>query len=564
MGDNPIGNISARLSQSIGDPPRDTITSAIRTDALSKTFAPNGNGSGGGEHVNFSPAPSAPPGHSGRLKFEPNLFQGRFDERERMTEKIKELMRPPIARPLVEIVGPLALGKSWLLKFLKNEYTMAAAKKTEPAETFTSLIDFSDLETLRDSEFDWSHHLLRLLVTELHAEGFTHTFRHTQVNESNPQFPLDPYQRAETVKELTQWIENLAHEQIPVLLFDSLEVVPPSFFEWLEEELIEPLVRSRRVLVVVAGRYPRVWREPETSQRRDQWILNELEQTVWAAQPANQAGEPIPQWVHERYAYGYPGMALELYRHLVTHGEEKLAEIEKATRNSLEERELVRDSIWQTINQVVLEDMDRELRELIADVATQRMFNPDLLQAFTKKFGVSETRAKTFPYFRHKVRELIYANVAKFSIALNDYMIHPPIRRAVAECVRLTQGPESFRARHQFAFDYYHNRLLQAPSMTAEWCVPEILYHRSEMAELEKPNSAAAQVLGKFDELLKSTLQNIALNKLEIRMSRATSREREDADLVELHRDLIWRVGETHYDELVRRLRAHNQRFDAS
>ena len=563
MGENPLGNLLPRL-QPIGDPPTDSFTRAVRTDALPKTFAPNGNGSKSGEQVNFSLPPSAPSGNSGRLEFEPNLFQGRFDERERMAEKIRELERHSIARPLVEIVGPLALGKSWLLKFFKRGYSITAANKTESAATFTTLVDFESLKEFQDSEFDWSHHLLRLLIAELNAEGFTHAFRHAQVNDANPQFPLDPYQRTETVKELTQWMEHLAQEQIPILLFDSLQVVPSSFFEWFEEELVEPLVHSRRVLVVVAGRYPRVWREPETSQRRDQWILNELEQIVWDAQPINREGEPIPQWVHTRYAYGYPGVALELYRKLATRGQENLQKIKNATRNSKEEQNLVRDSVRQTIDQVVLTGIETELRELIANVATQRMFNPDVLQEFTRKFGAPDTRTKTFPYFRHKVRELIDANVAKFSISLNDYMIHPPMRRAIAECVRVTEGPENFQARHKSAFDYYVARLQQAPSMAAEWCVPEILYHRGEMAELEKPDSAAPQVLEQLDELLKTKLRDVALDKLEIRMARATSREREDIDLVELHRDLIWRIGETKFEDLLHKLRSHNQRFDAN
>jgi len=569
MGENPFGNLLPRGAQRVDDPPVNPPASPLQADASNKPLTPSRNGGGGAaESIPASPSHPAPLADSDRLDFELGLFRGRTQEREWLAQKLKQIHQGIITRPLVEIVGPLALGKSWLLEFFAHTYSARPQATTAPTETFSTYINFQELKNWQDSEFDWTHQLLRLLIGALNDQGFTHSFRHAQVHETHPQFPLDPYERAETVRELTRWIEQLAQAQIPILLFDSLQVVPPALFQWLEEELVEPLVRSRRVIIVVAGRYPRVWREPETSQRRDLWLLGELEQKVWGAQPADQAGKQVvPPWIHERYAYGYPGMALGLYRRFHAQGPKALEQIQAAAPNSSEEQALVGPSIQQAIDDVALEGIEPELRELIANVATQRLFNPELLQEFSRIFGGEDERSKTFPYFRQKVRELIDVNIAKFSIPLNDYVIHPPMRRVVAECVRVTQGPENYRVRHEFARNYYLDRLKQAPSMTAEWCIPEILYHTAEIAELEKQSSGAARVLAQFEELLQDReldLHAAALDKLERRMSKENWDKPENRDLEELHWDFIRLVKEVTFEELVRELQAHNQRVTAS
>lgn len=561
MGENPTSNFIPRVALSRGEGSGEPPTQSVRT--AGNPLAARRNGSGGDETHYPTFAPPAPPGGAQRLEFEPNLFQGRIQEREWLEHKVREILLHRIARPLVEIIGPLALGKTWLLRLYDHKY--AKGHKNERARslnTFTTFIDFKKLDAWNDSEFSWAHHFLRLLNAELNAEGFTHSFQHPQVYEPEPQFPLDPYERTETVKELTNWIEQLAAEYVPILLFDSSEVVPSVCFDWFEQELVAPLIRTHRALVVVAGRYPRVWREPETSQRREQWILNELEQEVWHKQAANRKGELIPPWVHERYARGYPGVALDLYQRFLGLGQDKLERIREVVPNSPEEHDLVSASIQETLNELLFQGIEPQLPELVGDIATQRIFNPDLLQDFVKKFGAADKRARTFPYFRQKVRELIDANVAKFSLLVNDYVIHPPLRRLVAECVRVTQGPENVRARHQFAFDYFLRRLDQAPEMTAEWFVPEILFHHGEIANLKQPGTAPQQVAAKLDELLKGKFGEIALDKLTERMARWNSQAPVDIDLVELHRDLVWRIGEANFEKLVQELRAHNQRFD--
>lgn len=543
------GDLMPRLDSPSGD----FVSKAVTFARMSATTVSlNSNGGGGG--ANSLDAPPLPNIFK-RLAFDIHLFKGRLNEIELIKKKIWQIREGTILKPLVEIVAPLALGKTWLMQFIRVTFANTSTSiNSEAPPTLTTYLDCYDLKQWHSSEFLWSHQLLRELIAQLQAQAGAYTFSFPQVHESEPEFPLSPSERKTTAQEINQWLSELAPNYVPILLFDSLELVPPRFFDWFEQELIEPIVRSRHTLVVTAGRFPRVWRKPETSQRLELWQLSSLENTVWEEQPAaNQA------WIHSRYAYGHPGMAYPLYLLFQKKGLEKIKEL---TRNSPQEKAEVGQLLQATVQSVALKGIDPLHRQLIENIATLRLFNTDLLQLFTEKFGGGAQPEQDYSFFRLKISELIDLNLARFSSELNDYIIHPPIRRAVTEAVRVNQGPENFRERHQFALDYYTPRFAYAPAATAEWYIPEILYHRAELTELAQPGSAANATLQELDALLKDPaygFQSLSLDKLAERFDPEFWRQPKNRDVEELHRDLIQLIGEPAFDALFQRLQAHNQ-----
>lgn len=547
------GDLMPRLVSPSGD-----FVSKAVTFARMSTTTVSSNSNGGGGGANFLDAPPLP-NIPKRLVFDIRLFKGRLNEIELIKKKIWQIREGRILKPLVEIVAPLALGKTWLMRFIHTTFTNTpAATHSDVPPTLTTYLDCFELKQWHTSEFLWSHQLLRELIAQLQTQAGERAFSFPQVHESEPEFPLSPSERKTTAQEINQWLTELAPTFVPILLFDSLELVPPRFFDWFEQELIEPIVRSRHTLVVTAGRFPRVWRKPETSQRLELWQLSGLENAVWEEQPAaNQA------WIHSRYTYGHPGMASELYSRFQKKG---LEQIKQLTRNSPQEKAEVGQLLQEAVQDVALEGIDETYRRLIENIATLRLFNTDLLQTFTEKFGGGAQPDHDYSFFRLKISELIDLNLARFSPALNDYIIHPPIRRAVAETVRVNQGPENFRDRHEFALNYYTPRFAYAPAATAHWYIPEILYHRAELAELEQAGSAANVTLDELDALLKNAaygFQSIALDKLAERFDPEYWQKPDQRDLKELHRDLIYLIGELAFDALFQRLQAHNQSVGA-
>ncbi|MBN1177752.1 MAG: ATP-binding protein, partial [Anaerolineae bacterium] len=211
--------------------------------------------------------PELPPEPEG---YNPDYFANRRYELRLIRRKVDEgLTKQPIIEPLVHIWGIRGMGKSWLMRHLDALY------RFKPDEaTVSILVDFSKSQfshwvpsTITD--------LLQAVVDDIRiqlpegklqdvAQSELSAFQ-SELEEIGQDSKRTPTHLSETFVAL---ICQLSRAVVPLLLFDTTEILDEDDFFWLESHLIEPIVRTDRVVVVVAGRkeIPR-WREFGARQR---------------------------------------------------------------------------------------------------------------------------------------------------------------------------------------------------------------------------------------------------------------------------------------------------------
>jgi hypothetical protein len=497
-----------------------------------------------------------------RLPYRRDLFVGRHKELDEIRELITRVRDGKIERPVLEITGSVGLGKTWLLRHIANEYALGSniSKQWTGRKPFTVYVDLEKLQKWHGSEYWLYHHLLRLFINAIPDQLDSRPREFEALSDPSPDLPLTPDQLDKTLPSLRTWIDSLLPKWIPVLLFDSTEKVdPPSILNWLEQEILAHLAQKRKGLVIVAGRRPMVWREPDIRFHLNLEELGPLadEDDVWSSQPIEYQGQTIhiPRLIHQRYTFGHPGMAATLFLQLQEQGVPVTAE---NLDNADTKKRAVAPALICAERESLLEDVRPELHPLLRAVCTLRVFNVTSLQKFAIQFGAASYTSQSRAFFRQAIRDMIENNIVKWTASLSDYSIIPIVRRVLANAVRVTEGEENFRNRHQTAFDMYCDRLHQEPT-TAPWSVPEILYHRAVLASLESQAVMGKQVKAELEKVLADPLFPRAYKTVDDLVNRLKSK---DVDLVELHQDLIDLIGVQTFDEIIQILETHSQQLE--
>lgn len=497
-----------------------------------------------------------------RLPYRRDLFVGRRKELDEIHQLITQAHDGKIERPVLEITGSVGLGKTWLLRHIANEYAVDSdtSKQWTGRKPFTAYVDLEKLQEWKQSEYWLYHHLLRLFISAIPDQLDSRPHEFEALSDPSPDLPLTPDQLDKTLPSLRTWIDSLLPKWVPILLFDSTDKVdPPLVLNWLEQEILAPLAQKRQGLVIVAGRRPMIWREPDIRFHLNLEELGPLadEGDVWSSQPIEYLGQTIhiPRLIHQQYAFGHPGVAATLFLQLQEQGVPVTAD---SLDNTDTKKRVVASALICAERESLLEGVRPALHPLLRAVCPLRVFNVTSLQKFAIQFGDASYTSQSRAFFRQAIRDMIEDNVVKWTASLSDYSIIPIVRRVLANAVRVTEGEENFRLRHQKAFDMYCDRLRQEPT-TAPWSVPEILYHRAMLASLESQASVEKQVKAELERVLAVPLFPRAYKTADDLVNRLKSK---DADLVELHQDLIDLIGIDTFDEIIQMLETYNQQLE--
>jgi len=173
-----------------------------------------------------------------------------------------------IPSPLVNFWGVKGIGKTWLLRYLNDKYQYP---RKEPEATFSLFYAFEDNPLSQQ---------VGTVVRTLANEIFT------QLSQTIATDVRDDLRLAQDLGDATAFVDALnasAQQLTPLLLLDNTEHIPASAWEKIEQELLEPLITSNRIIVVIAGRrqIPR-WRRFEVRRRvveYDRTRINPLAKT---------------------------------------------------------------------------------------------------------------------------------------------------------------------------------------------------------------------------------------------------------------------------------------------
>ena len=184
-------------------------------------------------------------------------FVGRDQERAVVAERVSQAKRKEkIGPPILNFWGIEGSGKSWLLRHLAGCYRgPGELGEGECRRTFTAILDFKEFE-----RFEWTSRDVAILLKpaiedisqqlpEPEIEAFSELLADVEAAKDG-EMTADKLAQA-----FANRIVSLTEEFVPLILLDTIERVPPGALTELELYLIEPLVRTDRVILITAGRH---------------------------------------------------------------------------------------------------------------------------------------------------------------------------------------------------------------------------------------------------------------------------------------------------------------------
>ncbi len=484
-----------------------------------------------------------------RHPYSPQEFEARGNALDETRLRLEKARANDLTRPLIEIVGVTGIGKTWLLNEIRERYQ--ESKQTvgvRPARIV--YFDFEQVkqENVTDREmYEWFTRFLESFVPKL-EEGFgakpAAVTKFLRTHKLDPLDPLDPDELQEILMLLKQWFTELRNGFFPILLLDSVEEIDAALLAWVEREILVPFVQGNQALVITAGRHAVKWREPEIRFYSDLIHLGPLEE--WGK-------KAIPEWIHEHYSFGHPGLAWRLYKDFQS-SEIGLEKVKNLYQEPERETEIVGPILNEAIAEIVLRDVPNQdvprehmnLQGLLRTISVLRIFNPELTQAMVAQFGPKEYRNKSYMFFRQAAFDLVGSHIAAWRAGLNDYRVEPLVRRIMANALRIRNGQIEFLKRHHAAEEWYRKALSDAPS-TAPNKMPELLYHYCVRIKSEKPDSLRERATNESQALVKEF--NLSENDVNTLLQRLT--DESDQDLQELRQDMLEVVDPETFQEMM-------------
>ena len=408
--------------------------------------------------------------------YDPRYFANRQRELRLIGRKVEEgLSGYSITQPIVHIWGIRGVGKSWLLRHLRAQYGFAAGKGMRKEGTVSTLVDFSRLRfSLRDPLTIAD--LLESFVREV-QEQLGERVRTAAEELSAFREELEAV-RAVGDREVTRaaerfvaFVNRLSYAFVPLLLFDSADALDKDDFFWLENRLIEPVARTDRAIVLVAGRreIPR-WREFGARQRLSVWELDAFQREGTLEQL-------------ERRGYGYVGDVV----HSLSFGHPYASQVLGQALDQIAGKRPVGGDFEEEHRAEVLVLLRQVEDELLREVEPESY--KDVLRALSvlRKFNIESARfvlstlldptyeGRSDAYYLRLYEDLEGTNLVWWSTDRRGYVLGTSLRRIMDLRIR-KEASESFVRRHRQALKLYERWMERDPFDRGSFLL-EALYH---------------------------------------------------------------------------------------
>jgi len=284
-------------------------------------------------------------------------------------------------------------------------------------------------------------------------------------------------------------------ERVPmVLLFDTTEAAEQEVLDWLEREIFIPLLRTERVVIVIAGRVPWRLKEFQVRRRTYQYRLQPFGKEM-AEKQLRDYRRLTPKIIE--VTFGHP----DANRRVV----ERVYELEQ-TEGPLDSQqfdahkaELVGELVKGLIDDRVLADLPVEVRQALHLIAPLRQFDVSALRSLLIHFLPKEFEDKSGHYFLTMIRRMVETTVVQWDSARKGYALDPTARRMLALNMQLHRQ-EDFVAVHEEAIALYNDWTHHIPEARSRYMI-EKLYHTAEVLRATgEPGSVIGERLA--EELL--------------------------------------------------------------
>lgn len=334
-----------------------------------------------------------------------------FQDRE---EVLDELCAPVSQSLLLNLFGETGIGKSRVLQ--------EAERRLQMDKTPALVLRF-DLEKLKDAT-DRPTAVLRALIDQAtgHVSGI--------------------WQNNEQVAAVIVAQLGALTQHTPVcLMFDTTEALQEdsTFWDWLHQNLTEPLVIDERVKQIYAGRIPVAWRRFELRRTVKLLPLGPLtpidasralvEQALLQHNPALQERNDFQAAIDValEFSFGHPLLSERLAAYVTQHWppDQPLAQFKKT---------LCEQKVKEFINESLFKGVEEQWIDILWWASVLDWFDPTILQEYLKRV-MPELGEKPDYYFIQEVAKLRTYNRVIWQESRGD-RLHGLIQDIVRQCFK--------------------------------------------------------------------------------------------------------------------------------
>jgi AAA+ ATPase superfamily predicted ATPase len=395
-----------------------------------------------------------------------------------------------VFQALINFYGVIGIGKTFLLQELE--------KRIRDESLPCAFIDFAE------KVYDFSPQSKVMILEEIAdsfsssailAQTVSHFWQRQRAGE-----PVEEQIQA-VLQTVLDYVSGLVrdHNAPAVLLLDTLERANKELLDWLEDAVLSRLIRTDRVLVIVASRAPHRWKRFEVRRRAYQQRLDPFDEETTKKQ--------LPQ--------EYTALASNVVD--LTHGHpfgnvqvlESVRQIERDVGRPFRsadfeeyQKRLVQELVDELIEPVVMKDISREIRRAYRVVALARQFDVNVLRRLLTRFVEEPFADKSAAYFLSVVGSMVKTTLVEWSSGRRGYVLDKTIRWMLALNMKLT-ATGRYEEINQELVDLYNEWIERVPENRSGFII-ERLYHEACVRSVQSVDEYG--IADRLCELLKDYL----------------------------------------------------------
>lgn len=380
-----------------------------------------------------------------------------------------------IPSPVVCFWGTFGIGKSWLLGHLKNRVSVLEQWTQLSHPVITALLDLDRTvpAVWQDDQLDRVR-LVRELWKQLASDPL--------LGAKVPNWEqASEYEWANAfVNQVTAWAARFATPMIMLDSVDDLVSHDHDAFSWLEQNVVERLAMTDRVLFIFTSR-------AELSNWERFQVLRRVFSHQLKAFDSSTAGHQIK---------ASPNMSEALFCHAFGHPlitDYLGTELEKRGINisAVDGGIQIDISLVQAVLRGVMEEVLKDTPELAARLAkyasSLRWFDVDQLRFLSEGLDLVRPDLGN-AYYTRLITDLQSHHLVHWNGVCKEYRFDQTLRWLLCHLTELEEPAKLCKA-HQLAFRFYAAHLNEYPQYLARY-LPELAYHR---AILDRCNVAPSE-----------------------------------------------------------------------
>lgn len=408
---------------------------------------------------------------------EPNRpFVNRTSEINLIQKKVNIAIRSePIHLAITCFWGPFGMGKSWLLRELERQYR------------FSGLRDAGGNKPTLAARLDLNRDLFPVLWenNEIKREELIRELWKQLANQLNIETTiLEQASPEEWANEFVAQVTSWSSDYIVLIMLDTIDDLirknEDSFF-WLEQNLIERLVLTGKVLLIFTSRGElRTWRRFQVRQRVDSHRLTAFDSEVASKEINTDISTSQIVFTH---AFGHP-LVTDYIGTLLEKDENNKELVDLDSKGM--DLSSIRDVLREVINEI-FSPLSESMAKITKYISVLRWVSAESLRYLTEKLNVKQ-QGHGDVYYLDQITTLQSNHLLYWNNMQKNYEFDTVLRQLMTHFLEIDDS-HLFGLANMNAFTFHLEHLDKYPQYLARY-IPELLYHRALLEKCASTENA--------------------------------------------------------------------------